>query len=149
LFQSSFAHADGKAELIAVANHFPSERVSGEYPLYLTTGRVLSHYLTGVQTRRSHSLAAREIESFVEIHPKTAKKYKIVDEMLVHLESKRGNIVVRSKITSDIREDTVFVPMHWGNIQSVNKVTNQALDPTCKMPGFKVCAVHIRPLITG
>ncbi|KRE49557.1 assimilatory nitrate reductase catalytic subunit NasC [Paenibacillus sp. Soil522] len=147
LFEKTFAHPDGKAELIAVNNHFPDEQVSEEFPLYLTTGRVLSHYLTGVQTRRSHTLAARSFESFMEIHPKTAQKYRIEDDSLIRLESKRGSIVVRSKLTREIREDTVFVPMHWGDIQNVNKITNQALDPTCRMPGFKVCAVNARPLV--
>lgn len=147
LFEKTFAHPDGKAELISVDNHFPDEQVSGEFPLYLTTGRVLSHYLTGVQTRRSHTLAARSFESFMEIHPKTAQKYRIEDDSLIRLESKRGSIVVRSKLTREIREDTVFVPMHWGDIQNVNKITNQALDPTCRMPGFKVCAVNAKPLV--
>nr|WP_307585076.1 molybdopterin oxidoreductase family protein [Paenibacillus wynnii] len=147
LFEKEFAHPGGKAELIAVDNHFPEEQVSGEFPLYLTTGRVLSHYLTGVQTRRSHTLAARSFESFMEIHPKTAQKYLIEDDSLIRLESKRGSIVVRSRLTREIREDTVFVPMHWGGIQNVNKITNQALDPTCRMPGFKVCAVNARPLV--
>lgn len=147
LFETAFAHPGGKAELVAVENHFPAEQVSGEFPLYLTTGRVLSQYLTGVQTRRSHTLAARSFESFMEIHPKTAQKYRIEDGSLIKLESKRGSIVVRSKVTREIREDTVFVPMHWGDIQNVNKITNQALDPTCKMPGFKVCAVNAKPLV--
>lgn len=147
LFEQRFAHLSGRAELIAVDNHFPDEQVSSEFPLYLTTGRVLSHYLTGVQTRRSATLAARSFESFMEIHPKTAKKYRIEDASLIKLESKRGSIVVRSKLTTDIREDTVFVPMHWGDIQNVNKITNQALDPTCRMPGFKVCAVHVKSIV--
>ena len=106
LFEQRFAHPSGRAELIAVDNHFPDEQVSAEFPLYLTTGRVLSHYLTGVQTRRSATLAARSFESFMEIHPKTAKKYRIEDSSLIKLESKRGSIVVRSKLTTDIREDT-------------------------------------------
>ena len=147
LFEQRFAHPSGRAELIAVDNHFPDEQVSSEFPLYLTTGRVLSHYLTGVQTRRSATLAARSFESFMEIHPKTAKKYRIEDASLIRLESKRGSIVVRSKLTTDIREDTVFVPMHWGDTQNVNKITNQALDPTCRMPGFKVCAVHVKSIV--
>ncbi len=146
LFEQSFAHADGKAELIAVNNHRPSEQTSNDFPLYLTTGRVLTHYLTGVQTRRSHSLAARDVESFMEIHPMAAKRYRIEDGELVQLESRRGSIYVRSRYSTDIREDTVFVPMHWGDTQCVNKITNQALDPTCRMPGFKVCAVKVSPL---
>ncbi|CAH1216378.1 Assimilatory nitrate reductase catalytic subunit [Paenibacillus plantiphilus] len=145
LFESTFAHEDGKAEMIPVQNHLPKEQVSADYPLYLTTGRVLTQYLTGVQTRRSHSLAARDVESFMEIHPRTAKKYRVEDAALVKLESVRGTIFVRCRYSSDIREDTVFVPMHWGDTQNVNKITNQALDPTCRMPGFKVCAVKVSP----
>ncbi|XEC95750.1 molybdopterin oxidoreductase family protein [Paenibacillus tarimensis] len=149
LFETSFAHPNGRAGLIPVENHFPDETTDEQYPLYLTTGRVLTHYLTGVQTRRSHSLAARDIESFVEIHPLAARKYRIEEGTLVKLETRRGTIVVRSRYRSDIREDTVFVPMHWGDVQNVNKITNEALDPTCRMPGFKACAVRISPLYAG
>ncbi|MBO9598126.1 MAG: molybdopterin oxidoreductase family protein [Cohnella sp.] len=146
LFESSFAHPGGKAELIPVANHLPDEPTDDLYPLSLTTGRVLTHYLTGVQTRRSHSLAARDVESYVEIHPRTARRIGIKDGTLVRLASRRGVVVLRSRFTNGIREDTVFVPMHWGDTQNVNKVTNPALDPTCRMPGFKSCAVRISPL---
>lgn len=148
LFEHSFAHSSGKAELVNVPNHLPDEPTDDQYPLTLTTGRVLTHYLTGVQTRRSHSLAARDIESFVEIHPRTARKHGIADAALVRLESRRGEIVVRSRHTREIREDTVFVPMHWGDIQNVNKLTNPALDPTCRMPGFKTCAVKASSMYT-
>ncbi|WP_274648700.1 assimilatory nitrate reductase catalytic subunit NasC [Paenibacillus humicola] len=146
LFETSFAHPDGRAEFVPVENHFPDERTDGRFPLYLTTGRVLNHYLTGVQTRRSPSLAARDIESFVEIHPRAARSFGIEDGALARVTSRRGEIVVRARVRDDIREDTVFVPMHWGGIQNVNALTNPALDPTCRMPGFKVCAVRIAPL---
>jgi len=146
LFEERFAHPDGRAELAAVANHFPKEQPDEQYPLYLTTGRVLSHYLSGVQTRRSPALAARNIESFVELHPRTAMKYGIKEGVLVQLETRRGQVVVRSRFSYAIRLDTLFMPMHWGDLQSVNKLTHQALDPTCRMPAFKVCAVRIVPL---
>ncbi|RAP77295.1 assimilatory nitrate reductase catalytic subunit NasC [Paenibacillus montanisoli] len=148
LFASAFPMPGGRALLTTVENHLPKERVSDEFPLYLTTGRVLTHYLTGVQTRKSHSLVARDVESFMEIHPKTAKKYRIEDATLVKLESRRGIIYVRSRFSSDIREDTVFVPMHWGDSQNVNKLTLDELDPTCRMPGFKVCALKVSPLVS-
>lgn len=148
LFDSSFAHPNGKAELIPVESYYPKEKATDSYPLILTTGRVLGHYLTGVQTRRSSTLIARQSESFIEIHPKTAKKFCINDDELVKVKSKRGEVIIRSKVTPTIREDTVFIPMHWSGIQSVNKLTNDELDPTCKMPGFKVCAVTIEPLLT-
>ncbi|KAA9024018.1 molybdopterin-dependent oxidoreductase [Niallia endozanthoxylica] len=148
LFDVSFAHPDGKAKFISVDHHYPKERTDEKYPLILTTGRVLGHYLTGVQTRKSYTLASRQIESFVEIHPETAQKWNIKDDTLVKVTSRRGQIVVRSKLTNSIREDTVFVPMHWGGIQNINKLTCEELDPVCKMPGFKVCAVLVEPLLT-
>lgn len=147
LFETEFAHPDQKAKMCVVPNDpaVKKDRPTEEYPLYLTTGRVMPHYLTGVQTRRSASLAARHFESFVEIHPNTAAKYQIADRVLVKIESKRGSIIVRSKWSESIRPDTVFVPMHWADSQSVNSLIAEDLDPSCKMPGFKVCAVRISP----
>lgn len=146
LFETTFPRPGGKAELVPVPNHFPKEQAGGAYPLYLTTGRVLGHYLTGVQTRNSPTLEARQFESFVEIHPKTARELHIQDDSLVKVTSKRGEVVVRSKLTASIREDTVFVPMHWDGIQNINKLTSEELEPACKMPGFKVCAVSVKPV---
>lgn len=146
LFQASFPRPDGRAEMVAVPNQFPKERPDDGYPLYLTTGRVLGHYLTGVQTHKSPTLEARQFESFVEIHPKTAHRWNIGDDSLVKVQSRRGEVIVRSKLTASIREDTIFMPMHWNGIQNVNKLTSEALDPACKMPGFKVCAAAITPV---
>ncbi|WP_026584542.1 assimilatory nitrate reductase catalytic subunit NasC [Bacillus sp. J33] len=148
LFEHSFAHEDGKAVMIPVSNtpEVAKEAIDDAYPLYLTTGRVVSHYLTGVQTRKSPSLAARNFESFAEIHPETAKKYGIQNMSLIKIESKRGSIVVRSHLTEDIRQDTVFVPFHWAENQNVNLLVSDQLDPVCRMPGFKVTAVKISSL---
>ncbi|WP_077211274.1 assimilatory nitrate reductase catalytic subunit NasC [Bacillus dakarensis] len=148
LFDETFYHQDEKAVMIPVSNQpkVPKDINNQQYPLTLTTGRVMSHYLTGVQTRRSPSLSARNFESFIEIHPRTAEEYNIRDGMLVEVQSKRGKIVVRSKLTEMIRQDTVFVPFHWSETQNVNVLISDELDPVCRMPGFKVCAVNIRPL---
>ena len=149
LFEHSFEHADGKAVMVAVPNKpaVAKDQVSEEFPLYLTTGRVMSHYLTGVQTRRSPALAARNVESFIEIHPTTAMKYRIQDQSLVKIESKRGSIIVRSKWSDTIRQDTVFVPFHWADSQNVNFLVGKELDPVCRMPGFKVSAVKVSPVM--
>jgi assimilatory nitrate reductase catalytic subunit len=145
LFENSFAHSDGRAKMVSVSNVplVSKDKVSEEFPLYLTTGRVVSHYLTGVQTRKSAALAARNVESHVEIHPITALKYGIQDETLVKISSRRGSIVVRSKWSESIRQDTLFVPFHWANSQNVNFLVGNELDPTCRMPGFKLSAVKI------
>ncbi|TDK63029.1 nitrite reductase [Bacillus salipaludis] len=149
LFENSFAHENGKAAMVVVPNLpvIHKEMVNDEFPLYLTTGRVMSHYLTGVQTRKSAALAARNVEAFMEIHPVTAKKYRISDQSLVKIESRRGSIIVRSKWSETIRNDTVFVPFHWADSQNVNLLVSDKLDPDCKMPGFKVSAVRISPIV--
>ncbi|PLS02256.1 assimilatory nitrate reductase catalytic subunit NasC [Neobacillus cucumis] len=148
LFETSFAHRDGKAVMAVVPNKpvVPKEETGKEYPLYLTTGRVMSHYLTGVQTRRSPALAARNIESYMEIHPQTAEEYQIPDQSLVKIESRRGSIIVRSKYSEAIRPDTVFVPFHWADSQNVNNLVGKELDPVCRMPGFKLSAVKVSPV---
>jgi assimilatory nitrate reductase catalytic subunit len=149
LFEKTFAHHDGKAKMNVISNipAVPKEHPCEEYPLYLTTGRILSHYLTGVQTRKSHSLHARQFESFVEIHPDTAEKFGIPNNTFVKVESKRGSVIVRSKWSKSIRPDTVFVPFHWADAQNVNCLVSENLDPICKMPGFKVSAVKVSPAI--
>ncbi|NPC91537.1 molybdopterin oxidoreductase family protein [Bacillus sp. WMMC1349] len=149
LFETEFAHPDKKAKMFVIPNEpiVQKEQPTEQYPLFLTTGRVMSHYLTGVQTRKSPALLARHVESFMEIHPKTAEKYKIEDRVLVKIESKRGSIIVRSVLSEAIRPDTVFVPMHWSGIQNVNHLVADDLDPSSKMPSFKVCAVRIQPIL--
>lgn len=146
MFQNFFAHPDGRAVFTVVESRAPQETPCEQYPLTMTNGRVLSHYLTGVQTRRSKTLAARNMDNFIEIHPKTAKQYWIEEGEWVVVQSRRGSFTVRSRITDQIREDTVFVPMHWGGAQNVNRATSPELDPNCKMPGFKTSVVSIMPL---
>ncbi|GGF26121.1 assimilatory nitrate reductase catalytic subunit [Halobacillus andaensis] len=149
LFEEKFAHTDGKALMaqLEIQSEEKKVQLSTQFPLYLTTGRVMSHYLTGEQTRKSPSLAAREIESYMEIHPDTGERYHLKDRMLVRITSPYGSIVVRSRWSNHIREDTIFVPFHWGGEQNVNRLVADELDPLCRMPGFKVTAVHIEPAV--
>ncbi|WP_322902854.1 molybdopterin oxidoreductase family protein [Paenibacillus campi] len=145
MFQQRFAHDDGKALFTSLPHRYVREQPSAERPLLLTNGRVLSHYLTGVQTRRSPTLAARELQNFVEIHPLTAKRYHLKDGQWAEIQSAQGRLVVRCRVSEQIRTDTLFVPMHWGGKQNVNEATPPELDPFCKMPGFKFTPVTVRP----
>ncbi|WP_163528540.1 assimilatory nitrate reductase catalytic subunit NasC [Halobacillus ihumii] len=148
LFEHEFALEDGKAQMVVTGSGNRREDYNKDYPLVLTTGRVMSHYLTGEQTRKSPSLAARNIEAYMEIHPDTGRKYQLEDHTLVKVESRYGSIVVRSKWSNKIRKDTVFVPFHWAGEQSVNRLVSDELDPYCQMPGFKVTAVSISPVLS-
>ncbi|HYL98500.1 MAG TPA: molybdopterin oxidoreductase family protein, partial [Blastocatellia bacterium] len=143
LFTDHFPTETGRARFHAVRHLPPAEEPSEEYPLFLTTGRVLAQYQSGTQTRRVAELDDLTPEPLAEMHPATAKRYRLTDSTLVTLRSRRGAATFRLKVTNTIREETVFVPFHWAGEQSVNRLTNPALDPVSKMPEFKVCAVRI------
>ena len=143
IFAERFATPSGRARFHPVRHESPAEEPDAEYPLYLTTGRVLSQYQSGTQTRRVERLTKLSPEPLVEINPVAARRAGVKDGALVTLVSRRGTAVARARLTRDIREDTVFVPFHWGGPSSINRLTNPALDPTSRMPEFKVCAVRI------
>lgn len=146
LFQESFPTPNGLAHFNAIKHQAPAEEPDSAYPLYLTTGRVLAHYQSGTQTRRVQRLNDMVAEPFAEIHPTTARYYKLANGDAVKLTTRRGSTVLKVKVTRSIREDTIFVPFHWGGQLSVNRLTNPALDPVSRMPEFKVCAVRVEPI---
>jgi assimilatory nitrate reductase catalytic subunit len=141
-----FNYADGRAKIAALPYRPPAEEPCEEYPLRLTTGRVVYHYLSGNQTRRTPFLKAMCPDPFVEVHPETAKKYGIEHEEMVRLFTRRGAAVFKVKVIEAIREDTVFVPYHFGHDESINLLTNPALDPMSRMPEFKACAAQIEKI---
>jgi assimilatory nitrate reductase catalytic subunit len=143
LFTDAFPTSNGRARFHAVSHRTTAEVTSQEYPLLLTTGRLLAQYQSGTQTRRTPALQALADEPMAEVHPATAAALGLAHGDRVTLTTRRGTAVFTLKTTSAIREDTVFVPFHWGGEQSANNLTNAALDPTSKMPEFKVCAARI------
>lgn len=118
-----------------------------DYPLYLTTGRLMSQYQSGTQTRRVRSLNASAREPFVEIHPTLAQRLGIEEGAAVSVRTRRGVAEARARLSSNIRRDTLFLPFHFAGAGRANLLTNPALDPTSRMPEFKVCAarLEIRP----
>jgi assimilatory nitrate reductase catalytic subunit len=142
LFAERFPTPSGRARLHAVRHQMPAEDRDADYPLYLTTGRILGQYQSGTQTRRAAKLQELAPEPLAEIHPLTARRFGLRDQAPVTLSSRRGSGCFKVKVTASIREDTVFVPFHWGGDQSINRLTNAALDPVSGMPEFKVCAVR-------
>ena len=143
LFAEAFPTASGRARFHPVIHRSAAEEPDEEFPLYLTTGRVLAQYQSGTQTRRIAELEGMASEPLAEIHPTTAERYGLADGDMLTLETRRGVARVRARVTDGIRPDTVFAPFHWPNEQSANLLTNPALDPTSRMPEFKVCAVRI------
>jgi len=142
VFLDRFATADGRARFHAVEFHPPAEEPDREYPLYLTTGRILAQYQSGTQTRRVRTLS-QGAKPFVEVHPSMAATYGVRHGDRVRLTTRRGTAVVSAQLNPGIRMDTVFMPFHFGGDGRANLLTNPALDPVSRMPEFKVCAVRL------
>jgi assimilatory nitrate reductase catalytic subunit len=145
-FLDRFATPDGRARFTPVEHRGAAEDVCADYPIYLTTGRVLAHYQSGAQTRRVDRLNQAAPEPYVELHPDLADQLGIDDGTRVRVTSRRGSALVRARRTDTIRPDTVFIPFHWAGAGRANLLTNPALDPMSRMPEFKVCAVRLEPV---
>lgn len=143
LFKESFYHADGKARMFGITPKMPSEPIDSEYPFILTTGRLGNHYLSGAQTRRSPALNKKAPVPVAEIHPWLAGRIGLGVDDTIRITSRRGTLQCAVKVTEAIQPKTVFVPFHWGEELSVNMLTSDALDPTSRMPEFKLCAVKV------
>jgi len=132
----------GKGLFHAIDYIPPAEQVDDEYPMYLTTGRVLYHYHTGTMTMKTDGLNERVPESFVEISAQDAAANGLADGGTVAVTSRRGSINARVKISSKAVTGTVFIPFHFAQA-AANRLTNAALDPVSKIPEYKVCAVKL------
>ena len=147
MFLDKFATPDGRAKFHAINHMSAVEEPDAEFPLFLTTGRIMAQYQSGSQTRRIAALLNTSPSAFVEIHPELASMLGIEDGEVVCVRTRRGTIEVKAKITDTIRRDTIFVPFHWAKQQRANVLTNPALDPVSKMPEFKICAACVCKII--
>jgi len=139
-----FYFPDGKARFHPIDYEPPTEDVDAAYPIILTTGRVVSMFLSGNQTRRIGPLVDQYPEPLLELHPTLAASQGIADGGWVTVESRRGSVTIRCQVVTTIRPDVVFVPYHWPGLKSINLVTISSQDPVSKIPEFKVCAVRLR-----
>ncbi|MEH6307625.1 molybdopterin oxidoreductase family protein [Olivibacter sp. CPCC 100613] len=140
-----FKTQDGKAHFNPVSFKPPSEVTDKEYPVVLTTGRVVSQYLSGTSTRRIGKLVDQYPEPLLEIHPELAFRYGIQNGDMIRVKTRRGEAEFPAQVVETIREDTVFIPYHWGGKHAANQLTIGNLDPVSKIPEFKVCACQLIP----
>jgi formate dehydrogenase alpha subunit len=119
-----------------------AEGTDAEYPLVLSTGRILYHYHTGTMTRRSKGLNWIRPEGYIEVNPETAADYGLEDHAWVKVTSRRGSVVTRVKVTGMTGRRVVFMPFHFAEA-AANVLTNPAVDPRAKIPEFKVAAVKL------
>ncbi|MEO5563481.1 MAG: molybdopterin-dependent oxidoreductase [Chitinophagaceae bacterium] len=137
----------------AIIRSFPdnnqSEAPGEKHPLILTTGRIRDQWHTMSKTGKVNKLKQHISESFLEIHPGNAASRGIRENDLVEVVSRRGHVRVKAKLSDDIKEGVVFLPMHWGKIlqsdlNRANNLTHNLVDPFSKEPDFKFTAVEVR-----
>lgn len=133
----------GLGKFSPVTANDPAEQPDDEYPLILSTGRVLYHYHSGTMTRRSGPLDWVQPRGYVEIHPEDAAAIDVLDERAVTIESRRGSVRTRAKISENVPQGTIFLAFHWREAPANMLTQDFALDPVSKIPEYKVCAVRL------
>jgi formate dehydrogenase major subunit len=137
--------ARGKGLFHAINFIPPAELPDKEFPLLLSTGRVLYHYHTGTMTRKDEGLNFRYPNAYVEMNPADTVKLGIQAEEIVRVSSRRGTINIAVKVTQRSPKGVIFIPFHF--IESpANRLTNPAFDPIGKIPEYKVCAVKVEKI---
>jgi assimilatory nitrate reductase catalytic subunit len=139
-----FYFPDGKARFNVAEYRPPVDDANEAYPIYLTTGRVVSQFLSGTQTRRIGPLVGQYPEPRIEMHPRLASKLGVADGAWATVETPRGTITLKAQVVTTIRPDTVFIPYHWPGRKSVNQLTVAAQDPISRIPQYKVCGCRVR-----
>jgi formate dehydrogenase alpha subunit len=135
----------GLGLLVPLEYRAPAEVVDKDYPIWLTTGRLLQHYHTGSMTRRSKVLNGIVPFGKAEVNVDDAKRMGIVDGEKIKISSRRGSIEIQAQVTSKIQKGVVFIPFHFIET-AANILTNDALDPVAKIPEYKVCAIKVEKI---
>ncbi len=126
----------------------PAELPDDEYPFLLSTGRILFHWHGGTMTRRSAGLDAIAPEAEAEIHPNDAARLNVTGGDLLRVYSRRGCVVATAKVTTRSAPGMVFMTFHFAEA-AVNLLTIDAVDPTAKIPEYKVCAVNVEKFVSS
>jgi assimilatory nitrate reductase catalytic subunit len=152
LFLDKFAHPDGKAVMTPVTPRRRRTPAGNPDPdaktMTLITGRLLEHYQSGAQTRRVSELLEARPEAKLQLHPAAAASMGIIEGSLVSVANERGEVLCRAELSTAIRPETVFLPFHFPELESANRLTEAATDPISGMPEFKFNKVWVRPAAT-
>ena len=123
----------------------PAELPDEAFPFLLSTGRILFHWHGGTMSRRSPGLEAAAPEAEAELHPDDAARLGVADGDLLRVTSRRGCVVAATRVTRRSAPGMVFMTFHFAE-SATNLLTSDAVDPTAKIPEYKVCAVQIEKL---
>ena len=146
IFKTGFPTASGRAKIVPANIRPPDELPDMEYPMVLSTGRVLEHWHTGSMTRRAGVLDAIEPEAMVFLSPRELQRLELEPGDLLRVETRRGAIEVKVRADSEVPVGMVFMPFCYAEA-AANLLTNPALDPTGKIPEFKFCAARVSPAV--
>ncbi|HEY1246659.1 MAG TPA: formate dehydrogenase subunit alpha [Hyphomicrobiaceae bacterium] len=145
IFASSFPTQSGRAKIVPADLLPPDELPDAEYPMVLTTGRLLEHWHTGSMTRRASNLDALEPEAIAGLHPRQLERMGIEPGSFIKVSTRRGQVVIRARADRDVAEGMVFIPFCFAEA-AANLLTNPQLDPMGKIPEFKFCAAKVEPV---
>jgi formate dehydrogenase major subunit/formate dehydrogenase alpha subunit len=132
----------GKGKFMPIDHIPPAELPDDDYPILLSTGRVLYHWHGGQMTRRAKGLLEIYGQSLIEINPSDAEHLSLEDECMVRVTSRRGSLAAQAWITDRVPPGMIFANFHFPE-SPVNELTIAALDPVAKIPEYKICAVRL------
>ena len=148
IFSDGFPTANKRGKIVPARIRPPDELPDEEYPMVLSTGRVLEHWHTGAMTRRAGVLDDLEPEAIAFLAPRELRRLDMVPGEMLRLETRRGAVELKVRADSDVPVGMVFVPFCYAEA-AANLLTNPALDPSGKIPEFKFCAVRVAPVAQG
>jgi formate dehydrogenase major subunit len=146
LFARGFPTKSGRAKIVPVDLLPPDEMPDAEYPLVLTTGRLLEHWHTGSMTRRASNLDSLEPEAIAGLNPREMDRMGVPPGGFIRVSTRRGEVVLKARADRDVAEGMVFIPFCFAEA-AANLLTNPQLDPMGKIPEFKFCAAKVEPAL--
>ena len=144
IFAQSFPTKSGRAKIVPADLLPPDELPDEQYPMVLTTGRLLEHWHTGSMTRRASNLDALEPEAIAGLNPHEMDRLGIAPGGFVRVTTRRGEVTLKARADRDVAEGMVFIPFCFAEA-AANLLTNPQLDPMGKIPEFKFCACKVEP----
>jgi formate dehydrogenase major subunit len=142
IFGDKFPTASGRAKIVPADVTPPDELPDDDYPMVLTTGRLLEHWHTGSMTRRASNLDLLEPEAIAGLNRHDMRRLGVEAGDYVKVETRRGNVTLKARQDRDVPEGMVFIPFCFAEA-AANILTNPQLDPMGKIPEFKFCAARI------
>jgi formate dehydrogenase major subunit len=144
MFAEGFPTASGRGRIVPTDLVPPDELPDADYPMVLTTGRLLEHWHTGAMTRRAATLDALEPEAVAMLNGGDVARLGLAPGDMVQVETRRGQVVLKVRQDGDVPEGMVFIPFCFAEA-AANLLTNPQLDPYGKIPEFKFCAARVEP----